>query len=49
MNDTIDIIFYYAIIHYSFITCGCFDLLKLCKHFTIHYIICIDVFFFNDY
>ena len=28
-----------------FITCKCFHLLKLYEHCTMHYIICIDVFF----
>ena len=43
--DTIDVIFPYAIIHYSFITIGCFHLLKLYEHCTMHYSICIDIFF----
>ena len=47
MNDTIDVTFYYAIIHYSSITCERFHLLKLDEHFTtsLHYVICIDVCF----
>ena len=43
--DTIYVIFHYAIIYYSFITIGCFHLLKLYEHCTMHYSICIDIFF----